>query len=45
MELTEIMQTALSKAEQELSRASYLSESGSNAGIRKMNDNKVEWLR
>ena len=45
MELFDIMKTALNKAEQELNHASYLSESGANAGIRKMNDNKVEWLR
>ena len=45
MELFDIMKNALDKAEQELTRASYLSESGANAGIRKMNDNKVEWLR
>lgn len=45
MELIDIMQAALDKATQELNHASYLSESGANAGIRKMNDNKVEWLR
>ena len=45
MELIEIMQVALDKATKELNHASYLSESGANAGIRKMNDNKVEWLR
>ena len=45
MELLEIMENALDKAEQELTHASYLSESGANAGIRKMNDNKAEWLR
>ena len=45
MELFDVMKTALDKAEQELNHASYLSESGANAGIRKMNDNKVEWLR
>ena len=45
MELLEIMKNALDKAEHELTHASYLSESGANAGIRKMNDNKVEWLR
>lgn len=45
MELINIMEEALDKATQELNHASYLSESGANAGIRKMNDNKVEWLR
>ena len=45
MELFDIMKNALDKATQELNQASYLSESGANAGIRKMNDNKVEWLR
>ena len=45
MKLLEIMENALDKAEQELTHASYLSESGANAGIRKMNDNKAEWLR
>lgn len=45
MELFDTMKTALNKAEQELTHASYLSESGANAGIRKMNDNKAEWLR
>ena len=45
MELISIMEEALDKATQELNHASYLSESGANAGIRKMNDNKVEWLR
>ena len=39
------MTKALEKAEEEHDRASYLSESGGNAGIRKMNTNKAEWLR
>lgn len=45
MELLDIMKNALDKATHELDQASYLSECGANAGIRKMNDNKVEWLR
>ena len=39
------MTKALEKAEEEHSKASYLSESGGNAGIRQMNTNKAEWLR
>lgn len=35
---------ALAKAHEELEKASYLSESGGNAGIRKMNSNKADWL-
>ena len=35
---------ALTKAQEELDKAIYLSESGSNAGIRKMNSNKADWL-
>ena len=38
------MSEALAKAHEELEKASYLSESGSNAGIRKMNSNKADWL-
>lgn len=45
MELLDTMKLALDKAVQELNQALYLSECGVNAGIRKMNDNKVEWLR
>jgi hypothetical protein len=41
----EAMIKALEKAEEEHSKASYLSESGGNAGIRTMNTNKAEWLR
>ena len=46
--MTEIhkkMTEALEKAKEELSRANYLEESGGNAGIRKMNANKADWLR
>ncbi len=38
------MSEALAKAHEELEKASYLSECGSNAGIRKMNSNKADWL-
>lgn len=44
-QMIDMMKTAVEKATKELNHASYLSESGANAGIRKMNDNKVEWLR
>ena len=44
MELFDTMKTALDKATQELNHASYLSETGANAGIRKMNANKADWL-
>lgn len=43
--MLEIMERALATAEDELNKAIYLSESGSNAGIRKINSNKAEWLR
>ena len=39
------MSEALEKAKEELSKANYLEESGGNAGIRKMNANKADWLR
>lgn len=39
------MSDALAKAHEELEKANYLAESGSNAGIRKMNSNKGDWLR
>jgi hypothetical protein len=38
------LQTALDKAKEELDKASYLEEQGSNPGIRKMNANKADWL-
>ena len=44
-ETLDVMRQSLEKAKEELSKASYLSECGSNAGIRKMNSNKIEWLR
>lgn len=43
--MLEIMEQALATAEEEHDKATYLSESGSNAGIRKMNSNKADWLR
>jgi hypothetical protein len=39
------MTQALDKAQEELDKAKYFEECGSNAGIRKMNENKAEWLR
>ena len=39
------MQQSLEKAKEELSKANYLEECGSNAGIRKMNSNKADWLK
>lgn len=39
------MEAALEKAKEEHSKAIYLEECGSNAGLRKMNANKCEWLR
>lgn len=43
--LYEDMNAALEKARTERDHASYLSECGQNAGIRKMNSNKAEWLK
>lgn len=39
------MEAALAKAKTELSMATHLEECGGNAGIRKMNANKADWLR
>ena len=39
------MEAALEKAKNELSYAIHLEECGGNAGIRKMNANKVDWLK
>ena len=39
------MSKALTKAKEELDKASYLTECGSNPGLRQMNFNKTEWLR
>lgn len=44
-EMHKKMSEALEKAKEELSKANYLEESGGNAGIRKMNANKADWLR
>ena len=44
-EMHKKMSEALDKAQEELSKANYLEESGGNAGIRKMNANKADWLR
>ena len=44
MDTINIMKQALDKAIEERDHASYLSESGANAGIRKMNSNKADWL-
>lgn len=38
------MSKAFDKAKEELDKASYLSECGSNPGLRQMNSNKAEWL-
>ena len=38
-------QESLTIAKDELTRAIYLEECGSNAGIRKMNANKANWLK
>ncbi len=39
------VEAALEKAENELSYAIHLEECGGNAGIRKMNANKADWLK
>ena len=39
------MEAALEKAKNELSYAIHLEECGGNAGIRKMNANKADWLK
>ena len=43
--MLEQMEAALEKAKAELSRSIHLEECGGNAGIRKMNANKVDWLK
>lgn len=43
--LLETLQSAYEKGKAELSNAVYLEECGSNAGIRKMNSNKADWLK
>jgi hypothetical protein len=44
-EIHEKMSEAISKAEEKLNQATYLSESGSNPGLRQMNSNKADWLK
>lgn len=39
------VEAALEKAKNELSYAIHLEDCGGNAGIRKMNANKAEWLK
>ena len=39
------MEAALEKARNELSYALHLEDCGKNAGIRKMNANKADWLK
>lgn len=41
----EQMEAALKKAKEELSIAIHFEECGGNAGIRKMNANKADWLK
>lgn len=43
--LIETLEAAFKKGKEELSRAIYLEDCGSNAGIRKMNSNKADWLK
>lgn len=43
--MLEQMEAALEKAKAELSMFIHLEECGGNAGIRKMNANKVDWLK
>ena len=44
-EIITACQESLATAKEELSRAVYLEDCGSNAGIRKMNANKANWLK
>jgi hypothetical protein len=44
-ETFEILKKSVEKAKEELDRAIYLEEYGGNAGIRKLNSNKVDWLK
>lgn len=39
------VEAALNKAKEELSYATYLEDCGVNAGIRKINSNKTDWLK
>ena len=44
-DMIDAMEAALEKAKNELSYAIHLEECGVNAGIRKMNANKADWLK
>ncbi len=44
-DILDAMEAALEKARNELSYAVHLEECGGNAGIRKMNANKADWLK
>lgn len=44
-DMLEQMEAALKKAKNELSYAIHLEDCGKNAGIRKMNANKADWLK
>ena len=43
-EVLDRMTAAIEKAKEKLNQASYLSESGSNPGLRQLNANKADWL-
>lgn len=43
--LIETLEAAFKKGKEELNRTIYLEDCGSNAGIRKMNSNKADWLK
>lgn len=43
--LIDTLEAAFKKGKEELNRAVYLEDCGSNAGIRKMNSNKADWLK
>jgi hypothetical protein len=44
-DMIDTMEAALEQARNELSYAFHLEECGGNAGIRKMNANKADWLK
>ena len=44
-DMLDAMEAALEKAKNELIYAIHLEECGKNAGIRKMNANKADWLK
>lgn len=39
------VESALNRAKEELSLSRHLADCGSNAGIKKMNTNKADWLK